>query len=212
MMKIKIAPSILAADFGKLNEEIAGVENIADLIHVDVMDGHFVPNISIGAPVVKCIKSKLPLYVHLMIENPEKYVEDFAKAGSKRIIVHVEATKNLSSLIEKIKSFGVSAGVSIKPATPVEAIKDVLNIVDDVLVMTVEPGFGGQEFMSDMLSKIKALRTMGYKGDISVDGGINDKTGKMCVEAGANILITGSYIFKAKDRKVAIEGLKSLAV
>lgn len=212
MMKIKIAPSILAADFGKLNEEILGVENFADFIHVDVMDGHFVPNISIGAPVVKCIKSKLPLYTHLMIENPEKYVEDFVKAGSARIIVHVEAAKNLKSLIEKIKSLGVSAGVSIKPATSVEAIKDVLDIVDDVLVMTVEPGFGGQEFMPDMLPKIKALRAMGYKGDISVDGGINDKTGKMCAEAGANILITGSYIFKAEDRKTAIESLRSLAV
>jgi len=207
-MKIQIAPSILSADFGNLNKEIASVEKYCDLIHVDVMDGHFVPNITIGAPVVVKMKSKKPLDVHLMIENPEKYVEDFAKAGANIITVHSEASKNLKALIKKIKSFGVKAGVSIKPKTPVSKIKNILNDVDMVLVMTVEPGFGGQEFMKNMMSKIKELRKLKPKLNIQVDGGINDKTSKIAVKAGANILVAGSYIFKAKNRKTAIASLK----
>lgn len=206
--KVKIAPSILSADFGKLNEEIASIEAYSDLIHVDVMDGHFVPNITIGAPVVKCIKTSLPLDVHLMIENPENFIKDFVEAGAERIIVHSEAVENLAQVLNKIEEFGIKAGVSIKPKTPVEDIKDVLNIVDEVLVMTVEPGFGGQKFMNDMVGKIKQLREMGFDKDIAVDGGINAETGKICREAGANILIAGSYIFKAEDRKKAVESLR----
>lgn len=213
---VKVAPSILAADFGRLNEEIASVEPYADLIHVDVMDGHFVPNITIGAPVVRCIKTKLPLDLHLMIENPEKFVGDFVKAaatagsstGSDRIIFHSEACKDVVGLIGEIKELRARPGISIKPKTPVSDIKDVLDLVDEVLVMTVEPGFGGQEFMEDMLLKIRELRDLGFKGDIAVDGGINAETGKLCVEAGANILAAGSYIFRAEDRVKAIESLR----
>jgi len=208
-LKIKLAPSILSADFGRLNEEIASVEEFVDVIHVDVMDGHFVPNITLGAPVVKFIKSKLPLDVHLMIENPEKFVKDFAEAGAVRIIVHSEACgENLRSVLMMIKSFGCECGVSIKPGTSIDAVKDVLDLADEILVMTVEPGFGGQSFMVDMVPKIQALRSLGYSGDIGVDGGINDKTAPVCIDAGANLLISGSYFFKATDKKEAAEKIK----
>ncbi len=209
--KIKLAPSILSADFGRLNEEIASVEEFVDLIHVDVMDGHFVPNITLGAPVVKFIKSTLPLDVHLMIENPDKFVKDFAEAGAKRIVVHKEACgENLRSVLMMIRSFGCECGVSIKPATPVEDIKNVLDLADEVLVMTVEPGFGGQSFMEDMVPKIRELRSLGYEGDIGVDGGINDKTAPVCIDAGANLLISGSYFFKAADKKEAAQKIKGV--
>jgi len=208
-LKIKLAPSILSADFGRLNEEIASVEEFVDVIHVDVMDGHFVPNITLGAPVVKFIKSKLPLDVHLMIENPEKFVKDFAEAGAARIIVHSEACgENLRSVLMMIRSFGCECGVSIKPGTSIDAVKDVLDLADEILVMTVEPGFGGQSFMADMVPKIQALRSLGYSGDIGVDGGINDKTAPVCIDAGANLLISGSYFFKAVDKKEAAEKIK----
>ncbi|MFA6305897.1 MAG: ribulose-phosphate 3-epimerase [Candidatus Gracilibacteria bacterium] len=207
--KIKLAPSILSADFGRLNEEISSVESFVDMIHVDVMDGHFVPNITIGPVVVKNIKTKLPLDVHLMIENPEKFVKDFAEAGAKRIVVHSEACgENLRAVLMMIKSFGCECGVSIKPATDVSAVKDVLDIADEVLVMTVEPGFGGQKFMEDMVGKIREIRGLGYEGDIAVDGGINDKTAPVCVDAGANLLISGSYFFKAVDKKEAADRLR----
>lgn len=210
--KIKLAPSILSADFGRLNEEIKSVEDFVDMIHVDVMDGHFVPNITLGAPVVKFIKSKLPLDVHLMIENPEKFLKDFAEAGAARIVVHSEACgENLRSVLMMIKSFGCECGVSIKPATGVEAVKDVLDLADEVLVMTVEPGFGGQKFMEDMVSKIRELRGFGYEGDIGVDGGINDKTAPVCIDAGANLLISGSYFFKASDKREAAEKIRGRA-
>jgi ribulose-phosphate 3-epimerase len=207
-MKIKIAPSILSADFGNLNKDVKSVEKDSDLIHVDVMDGHFVPNISIGALVVSKIKSKRPLDVHLMIENPEKYIEFFAKAGAAIITVHAEATKDLKGLLEKIKSYGVKAGVSIKPKTPISKIQKVLDLVDMVLVMTVEPGFGGQKFIEKMMDKVKALRAKKPKLDIEVDGGINEETAKIAVKAGANILVAGSYIFGAKNKKKAIDSLK----
>jgi ribulose-phosphate 3-epimerase len=207
-MKIKIAPSILSADFGRLNEEIATIEPYADVLHVDVMDGHFVPNITIGAPVIRCIKSKLPLDVHLMIAEPEKFVKDFVKAGSDRIVVHSEATSDLKGLVQDIKAAGVEVGVSIKPGTAVSEISDVLGLLDEVLVMTVEPGFGGQEFMEDMVPKIRELRELGFEGDVAVDGGVNGETGRVCREAGANVLAAGSYIFKAEDRKAAIESLR----
>ncbi len=207
-MKTKIAPSILSADFGRLNEEIASVESYVDLLHVDVMDGHFVPNITIGAPVVKCIKSKLPLDLHLMIEHPERYVEDFVKAGAASITVHQEACKHLHRVIQQIKSLGVKAAVSINPATPLEMIREVLDDVDMVLIMSVNPGFGGQKFIEGALGKIAELRKLKPTLDIEVDGGINAETGKKCVEAGANILVAGSYIFGAGDRKLAIESLR----
>lgn len=206
-MKIKIAPSILSADFGKLNEDVKSVEKYCDLIHVDVMDGHFVPNITIGAPVVACIKSKKPLDVHLMIEHPENYVEDFAKAGAAIITVHVEACKNLPVLLKKIRSFGVKAGVSVKPKTPISKIAKVLDLLDMVLVMTVEPGFGGQKFMEDMMKKVAWLRAKKPGLDIEVDGGINAETAKIAIKAGANVLVAGSYIFGAKNRKKAITSL-----
>lgn len=208
LIPLKIAPSILSADFGKLNEEIAGLEKHADIFHVDVMDGHFVPNITIGAPVVRCIKSKKPLDVHLMIEKPEKYIEDFVKAGAATIVVHSEACKNLSAVLKKIKKMGVKCGVSIKPKTKVETIKKFLPLLDEVLVMTVKPGFGGQKFMKGMLGKVKKLRQWKPDLDIVVDGGINAETAKLCKEAGANVLVAGSFIFGAKNRVKALESLR----
>lgn len=207
-MKIQIAPSILSADFGKLNEEIASVEPYVDLLHVDVMDGHFVPNITLGPPVVRKIQSKLPLDLHLMIEHPEQYIDDFVKAGAASITVHVEACKHLHRVIQQIKAAGVKAAVSLNPATPVEDIKHVLDDVDMVLVMSVNPGFGGQKFIPVALEKIRELRGMRPDLDIEVDGGVNAKTAKQCIEAGANILVAGSYIFGADDRKAAIESLR----
>ncbi|MBT4917702.1 ribulose-phosphate 3-epimerase [Candidatus Peregrinibacteria bacterium] len=205
---MKIAPSILSADFGDLNAEIEEIQSHCDQIHVDVMDGHFVPNITIGAPVVACLTTALPLNTHLMIENPMDFVEDFVKAGSDRIVIHVEAVDDLRAAIEEINSMDVESGVSIKPGTPVSEIKDVLDIIDEVLVMTVEPGFGGQSFMEDMVPKITELRELGFEGDIGIDGGINAETAKICSDAGANLLIAGSYIFGAKDRVDAIYSLK----
>jgi len=205
---IQIAPSILSADFGRLNEDIASVEPHCDLIHVDVMDGHFVPNLTFGAPVVAWIKSKLPLDVHLMIESPEKYLEDFAKAGSEMITVHAEACENLDEIIDKIHELGCKAGVSIKPATPVQEIESVLDKLDLVLVMSVEPGFGGQGFIHEVVPKISKIRELKPDLDISVDGGINDETAKIVKDAGANILVAGSYIFKAPDREMACKSLR----
>lgn len=206
---LKIAPSILSADFGKLNEEIASIEPYSDLLHVDIMDGHFVPNITIGPPVVRCIKTKLPLDCHLMIENPELYIEEFVKAGAKSITVHQEACKHLHRVIQQIKSYkNVKAAVSINPATPLEMITEIIDELNMVLIMSVNPGFGGQQFIENALGKIAALRELSPTIDIQVDGGINAETAKMCVEAGANILVAGSYIFGAKDRKKAIESLR----
>jgi ribulose-phosphate 3-epimerase len=208
VMKIKIAPSILSADFGRLNEEIASIEPYSDMLHVDVMDGHFVPNITIGAPVVRCLKTKLPLDCHLMIEKPEAYIEDFVKAGAASITVHQEACKHLHRVLQQIKSFKVKAAVSINPATPLEMIAEVLDDLDMVLIMSVNPGFGGQQFIDSAIGKIIALRELAPKIDIQVDGGINAETARMCREAGANILVAGSYIFGAKDRQKVIEALR----
>lgn len=209
-MELKIAPSILSADFGKLNEEMKEVEDYCELFHVDVMDGHFVPNITIGAPVVKCLDTDSFLDVHLMIENPEKYIEDFAKAGSDRLIVHVEACKKVEvrKVLEMIADLGIEPAVSIKPKTKVEEIKDVLDLVKEVLVMTVEPGFGGQKFMADVLYKISELKELGYDEDIGVDGGVNAETAILAKEAGANLLVAGSYIYKSQDRLAAIASLR----
>lgn len=209
-MRIKISPSILSADFGRLNEDIKTIEEHSDYIHVDVMDGHFVPNLSFGAPVMKDINSKLPLDVHLMIENPENYIDDFAKAGADILTVHFEAVDDLHDLLAKIKDLGMRAGVSIKPDTEVEVLEEYLNELDWVLVMSVEPGFGGQGFISESVPKIKWLREHAAELDIAVDGGINDETARLCEEAGANILIAGSYIFKSDDRREAIDLLRGV--
>lgn len=212
---VKIAPSILSADFSKLGEEIKDVERgRADYIHVDVMDGHFVPNITIGPLIVEAIRpvTTLPLDVHLMIEKPDQYVEAFAKAGADIITVHVEACNHLHRTIQNIKSHGVKAGVVLNPATSVEMIKPIIDDVDMVLLMTVNPGFGGQKFIHSVLPKIKEVKEIiearGLKTEIEVDGGVNEETAKLCIEAGANVLVAGSAIYNETDRKRAIEGLR----
>lgn len=208
---IKVAPSILAADFSRLAEEVGRVERAGcDLLHLDVMDGHFVPNLTIGPGVVGAIRktTKLPLDVHLMIENPEKYVEIFAKAGADHITVHAEACpNNLSAVLDQICSYGVTCGVSLKPASPLSLIEKHLSRIDMVLLMTVNPGFGGQSFMREVLPKIKALRER-YDKDIEVDGGINKDTGKETVAAGANVLVAGSAIFGKENVEQAIRDLR----
>lgn len=214
MAKIIVSPSILSADFANLERDIKLVErNGADWIHVDVMDGHFVPNITIGIPVVKSIKKVtiLPLDVHLMIENPEKYIEDFANAGADILTFHYEAVKkeNIKLLITKIKNLGVKVGLSIKPKTQPEEILEFLPDLDLVLVMTVEPGFGGQKFMADCAEKIKVIKQHATQNlFIQVDGGINAETGEICTKYGANSLVAGSYIYKAENIKEAISSLK----
>ena len=213
MNKIIISPSILSADFANLQRDIELVENSgADWIHVDVMDGHFVPNISIGIPVVKSLKkiAKLPLDVHLMIENPMKYIPQFIEAGANIITVHYEAcSDNLDEIIEYVHSQGVKIGVSIKPATAPSVLDNYLQKIDLVLVMTVEPGFGGQKFMPDAAQKIQYLRANSPSElIIQVDGGINEQTGAYCKELGANSLVAGNYIYKAQDIAQAIASLK----
>ncbi|PLR84167.1 ribulose-phosphate 3-epimerase [Bacillus canaveralius] len=212
---VKIAPSILSADFSKLGEEIKDVElGGADYIHVDVMDGHFVPNITIGPLIVDAIRpvTKLPLDVHLMIENPDHFIEAFATAGADYLTVHVEACRHLHRTIHYIKSFGVKAGVVLNPATAVESIQEVLADVDIVLLMSVNPGFGGQKFIPAVLPKIKKLKemieTMGLAIEIEVDGGVNEETAKQCIEAGATVLVAGSAIYNAPDRGKAISMLR----
>jgi ribulose-phosphate 3-epimerase len=212
---VKIAPSILSADFSKLGEEIKDVEKGgADYIHVDVMDGHFVPNITIGPLIVEAIRpvTKLPLDVHLMIENPDQYIEAFANAGADYITVHVEACKHLHRTISYIKSFGIKAGVVLNPATPVETIQHIIEDIDMVLLMTVNPGFGGQAFIPSVLPKITQVKAMAESKnltiEIEVDGGVNEETAKLCVEAGANVLVAGSAVYNKPDRGQAIAALK----
>ncbi|SHF32015.1 ribulose-phosphate 3-epimerase [Caloramator proteoclasticus DSM 10124] len=207
-MMIKIAPSILSADFSRLYEEIKKVEEAgADYLHIDVMDGHFVPNITIGAPVVKAIRknSNLVFDVHLMIENPDYYIEDFAKAGADIITVHAEACRHLNRTIQNIKSFGKKVGVALNPATPLNVLDYSLEYIDMVLIMTVNPGFGGQKFIPNMVEKIKKLKTTihsrGLNIDIEVDGGIKLDNFREVVEAGANVLVAGSAIFESDDIK-----------
>ena len=213
MENVIISPSILSADFANLEKDIDSVQNAgADWVHVDVMDGHFVPNITIGAQVVKAIKpvSKIPLDVHLMIEHPQNFVDDFVEAGADIITVHYEATTDMTEdVISHIKSHGVLAGLSIKPKTPPQEILKYLLMVDMVLIMTVEPGFGGQAFMSDCAEKIPIIRQNAPENlIIQVDGGINNETGKICRDFGANSLVAGSYIYKSDDIKSAIESLR----
>lgn len=210
MKRIFLAPSILSADFGKLNEEIASVDGCADLIHCDVMDGCFVPNITFGNEVIKNIRSSLPLDVHLMVERPEKHIEAFAKCNPQvqMISFHLEATKKAKEIIEKINGSGLKAGIAIKPKTPAESVFPYLKKLDFVLVMAVEPGFGGQKFITDMLPKIEAIRKKAPGIDIGVDGGINEQTAPQAVKAGANILVAGSSVFAQKDRKEAVFRIK----
>jgi len=212
---VKIAPSILSADFARLGDEIKDVEQGgADYIHVDVMDGHFVPNITIGPLIVEAIRpiTKLPLDVHLMIENPDQYIEAFAKAGADYITVHVEASRHLHRTIQLIKSTGVKAGAVINPATPVESLKHIIEDLDMVLLMSVNPGFGGQKFISSVLPKIRQVKEMADAVnpnlEIEVDGGVNEETAKLCVEAGATVLVAGSAVFNKEDRAAAIAQLK----
>lgn len=216
---IKIAPSILSADFAKLGEEVKEVEaGGADLIHVDVMDGHFVPNITIGPLIVEALRpvTHLPLDVHLMIENPDQYVEAFAKAGADYITIHVEATRHLHRSIQLIKSFGLKAGVVLNPHTPVESIQHVLEDVDLVLLMTVNPGFGGQKFIESVIPKIRQLSEMIRERDlhveIEIDGGINEETIIPCVEAGATIFVAGSAVYNQPDRAAAIETIRAAGI
>lgn len=212
---MKIAPSILSADFANLQRDIQFVEKHgADYIHVDVMDGQFVPNITLGPNVVSAIRpiTKLPLDCHLMIVDPENYIEAFAKAGADIITVHVEATPHIHRAMQLIKSQNVKAGVTLNPGTPVSAIQHVLSMADQVLVMTVNPGFGGQSFIEESLEKIAELKALkeenGYHYDIEVDGGIVPETAKKCQEAGANVFVAGSYIYNSDHPEKQIQALK----
>jgi ribulose-phosphate 3-epimerase len=214
---IKISPSILSADFSILGDEIKNLEKAgADLIHIDVMDGHFVPNITMGPPIIKQIRkcTKLPFDVHLMISPVEKYIKAFADAGSDIITLHPEATDNLKRAVQTVKSFGKKAGVSLNPKTPISALMDVINDIDLILIMSVNPGFAGQSFMSEVLPKVTELRKMindkKLKIDIEIDGGINFETAALAVKAGANILVSGTTIFSG-SLKDNIQKLRNCA-
>lgn len=216
---IRIAPSILSADFAKLAEEIKDVERGgADWIHVDVMDGHFVPNITIGPLVVEAVRptTSLPLDVHLMIEEPDRYIPNFARAGADWITVHAEAYRHLHRTLQLIKDQGAKAGVALNPATPVSVIEPILSDADLFLIMTVNPGFGGQKFIHSTLPKIRLLRQkLNDRGlqhvEIEVDGGINPETAKLVVDAGANVLVAGNAVFGTADRAAAISGIRRQA-
>ncbi|HLG27312.1 MAG TPA: ribulose-phosphate 3-epimerase [Paenisporosarcina sp.] len=212
---IKIAPSILAANFSKLADEVKEVEQAgAQLIHIDVMDGHFVPNITMGPIVVEALRplTKLPLDVHLMIENPDDFIESFAKAGADYITVHVEACPHLHRTIQLIRSFGVKPGVVLNPHTPIESIQHVLEDIDMVLFMTVNPGFGGQKFIHSVVPKIKQLADIIKEKDlaieIEIDGGINAETIIPCAQAGATIFVAGSAIYSKEDRSKALQDIQ----
>jgi ribulose-phosphate 3-epimerase len=208
--RVKIAPSILAADFACLSEAIQSAEVAgADYIHVDVMDGHFVPNITIGPPVVQCLRrvTDLPLDVHLMIDDPIKYIPAFAEAGADGLTVHIEAAPHIHSALQQIRRLGIRPGITLNPGTPASAVSEILPDVDLVLVMTVNPGFGGQEFIERTLGKVQQLRDMldsiGSEADLEVDGGIYPETAERAVAAGATVLVAGTAIFRAQEGVVA---------
>ena len=211
---IKVSPSILASDFSKLGEEAVSCYDAgAEMLHIDVMDGHFVPNITLGAPIVKSLRKCSPIIfdVHLMISEPHRYIADFCDAGADIITFHIESESDAAETVRLIKSFGKKAGIALKPATPATEVFRYLKDIDMVLVMTVEPGFGGQSFMDSQLSKIEEVRKecerLGIDMDIQVDGGITDETAVLVKNAGANVLVAGSYVFKG-DKKTAVDSLK----
>ena len=207
-MDIKICPSILGIDYGRMNEHLAEIAPFSDMFHVDVMDGNFVDNLTLGPPVVEKIVTDVPLDCHLMIRNPHRYVEAFAKAGAYSITIHAEASLHLNDDVQKIKDLGCKAAVAINPATPVDKISKVLPMLDMVLVMSVVPGWGGQPFMTEVLEKVKWLREHYPDLDIQIDGGITDKTAPLAIEAGANLLVSGSFILKSDDPEAAANSLR----
>ncbi|SFF93982.1 ribulose-phosphate 3-epimerase [Streptococcus equinus] len=215
MSNNKIAPSILAADYANFASELKRIEETsAEYVHIDIMDGQFVPNITFGADVVASMRkhSKLVFDCHLMVVNPERFVDAFAQAGADIMTIHAESTLHIHGALQKIKKAGMKAGVVINPGTPVSAIEPVLSLVDQVLIMTVNPGFGGQAFIPEMLEKVEKVARIrdekGYDFDIEVDGGVDNKTIKACYQAGANVFVAGSYLFKATDLAAQVETLR----